>query len=463
MAVINPYSGLDLNALSHIRSMSHDHGGTSSGGTRLQDNLDRGMRHFAWSNYSRALPSDPSYPEDYYGSAPVYPASRWGVDVFDNDPTIIETPNAEQTGTAGSSGHYLSIGSLAGSIGHNYDHFDGVESASDADTWIGDQETGEPFQYESREAFFNYVLYNLQFDDAGGIYAAHSGGVARNYLDSIGDKFLGTDMYNDRRDSNDSTINRDGRGYQVAGWDEILKTGRRCWAFGEADRGRRACNVLLLDDFTNYTAQKAYRDGRFYTKLDKRDSGLKFTKLNDTGSKFEVETEGAYKIRIITERGVVAEGQGNSLEYTYPTKDGSPDITYVRAEALAPEFDENTYDFSPGPALGEEGNEFEWPTPNYRDGVRYEDEIYSQAIMFRDAYSGTTAIAERFWDELPSRPLAKINEAWEKYETALVLVDLQPAGQGAPEDETDVRNRLQALARKIRGERNKIYYAAGII
>lgn len=372
MPIRNPYN-IDFQQIEQVKSLSHDHGGYRD--IDYDRYVENGFRHFAWSEYGRVFPDDPVFPEDFYGSGPYFPASRWGVDLFDEDSTLIETPCGEHVSTGGTSGHIIALGCPLGSIGLRFQRFPGVNFAEEFDIWLGDEETGEPFVFPGRLAFIDYLAQNMQFQDAGVIYQAHSANTSA-IIQAIDHNpaFVGSDMYNDRRDSNNQKESRSARGYSIVAWDEVLRTGRRCWGFCEADRGLRGCNVLLVDTLSNYTAQKAYREGQFYCKLNQAETGLKFTKIEATDTKFEVETTGATNgIRLISEKGVIATSSGNSISYDIPqTAGGEPDVTYIRAEAFGPLFTDTQL---PDP---------EWPVANYATGFRYDDEIYSQAVTYKN-------------------------------------------------------------------------------
>lgn len=376
----NPYKDLNIETAHKVQSMSHEHAGQIGTTEEAIDELyGYGFRHFAFSEYGRFLPIDENkiFPEDYYGSAPVYPLNRW----HSNPPSdIIASPNSEVFDYPGL-GHIITLGSFAGHFGHNNQHF-GIEEYEGNALWDVSQEKQIVL---SEETGFDYIkngindpngpgtIGGFQYPDGGGLYEAHSNNHTR--VISLMDTymyFLGMAMYNDRRDPNDPKSPNTGRGYHIAAWDEVLKTGRFCYGFGESDRGRRGCNILLLDDISEQNALKAYREGRFYTKTAWGDTGLCFKKINATEDGIYVETEGAVSgLKLITERGVVAETSGNAIEYKLPVKFGIRDVTYIRAEAKGALFTD------------QEKPEKEWPLENYADGVRYDDEIYTQPIMYR--------------------------------------------------------------------------------
>lgn len=326
MAVSNPYQGIDWGTVQHVSSICHDH----SVGSRFQPRYDVGVRHFAFSEYERSVPSDdPQFPEDYYGCGPAYPLSRW---VNEPPGDVIASPNAEHWGAAtfGGGAHILSVGSFLGTVGFNGEHFTGwTENAA---VW---DEGADEIKVLTEAEFFAGVVDQLQYQDGGGVYRAHTRQVSEviRMLDAYPEIMRGMSLYNDRRvDGGQGFEFPPARGYYLHEWDEVLKTGRRCFAVAETDRGQYGSVNLLLPAFTEQEAARAYRNGNFYSKI--RWTDLRFTEIVDDGSGFSVETEEAALIRIITEKGVVAESDGNTLEYTYPTDSlGQPDLTFVRAEA----------------------------------------------------------------------------------------------------------------------------------
>lgn len=384
MTVLDPYKNIDWNAVLYIQSMSHDHYDQRGGAEEGVDTLySKGFRHFNWSEYRREEPFDnPQFPDDNYGSAPTYPLSRWHTSPPQD---IVNTPNCEIV--RGMRNHHVCIGSKASIIGRNWPDFGEPEDEEELLQSIWSVTLDDNILLSEPE-IYKYILDGIDnpdgegliggllYPDAGGIVVAHrtENTLTIENLDKHGERYLGMAIYNDRRSQSDPTMpGENDKGYYVFSWDEVLATGRRCWGFGEADRGERCANILLTDDFSEYGVLKAYRDGRFYTKMNWADTGLKFNRIEDTGSSLIVECEAVQNgIKIITEKGVVHESSSNSTEFTYPTTpSGEIDLTYVRVEALGAVFTD------------EQLPDEEWPVPNFRDGVRYEDEIYSQAIHFR--------------------------------------------------------------------------------
>lgn len=376
--MIDPYKNINWQTIQLVQSMSHEHEyHYPSVADAVNDFYSRGFRHFNFSEYLRKPPEndgEPNFPEDFYSVGGVYPLSRW----MENVPQdIIETPSCEMFGLGG---HIVMMSAVKG-IGYNDEHF---PNAGEGGNQIYDVANEQPIELNLLEQF-QYALDGipdpnsagqiggLLFEDGGGLYEAHSGGFNRiiTRLD-MDDRYLGCDIYNDRR-GDDATEIRESRGWNIDVWEAVLRTGRRCWGFVESDRGRRGCNILLLNEFTDHDAMKAYREGRFYGKMSWDDTGLKFKNIHDDGDKLIVETEGATNgIRIVSDSGEVALTSSNSIEYVYPKRGGFVDHIFLRAEAYGEVFD---------PEMEEDLREY--PAKNYNDGIRYVDEIYSQPILYK--------------------------------------------------------------------------------
>jgi hypothetical protein len=154
-------------------------------------------------------------------------------------------------------------------------------------------------------------------------------------------------------------------------WDDILRTGRRCFGFFVKDhfllgRGR---NVLLVPQSTRQTprereheALRAYRDGRFFGLLGAMavdatgkvvapydHSAFRFTRIavrQTAGGKptgVEVLTDGADRakrpntqIRFITDAGIAHIVAGDQAYFAFPRDNTAPPLCrYVRIEAFA--------------------------------------------------------------------------------------------------------------------------------
>ena len=390
MPVINPYQNVDFQNDQKVLSCSHEHvyfldDKDQEGGDNMIDHLySKGFRHLAFSEYWRPFPyGEDDYPKDFYGSAPMYPLGRWYNGDLPGD--LIASPNSESFGAHFEPGHIITLGSLASTIGNHGERF-GLSEFQGVRLW--DVSNNERITLINQQ-IWDYILNGIEDPNGpgtiGGLLHADGGGMYQAHFDVSMEqlyknldrdpRWLGMAMYNDRRDKEDVSIARADRGYATKEWDTALATGRRCWGFSESDRGRRGANTLLLSEFTEHEALKAYREGRFYcrTKWEENPT-LYFTKIDAGEDKIEVETVGAGNgVRIISEKGVVATSETNSIEYTYP-KDltNEVDLTFLRVEAFGDLFDPES-----------EADVREYPLPNYDTGERYDDEIFSQPIMFR--------------------------------------------------------------------------------
>jgi len=154
-------------------------------------------------------------------------------------------------------------------------------------------------------------------------------------------------------------------------WDNVLRTGRRCFGFFVKDHPicERGRNVLLVSDLSKLTRQEreheallAYRQGRFFgligamsidasgkvvSPYDKSD--FRFTRIavrQDKNGKpvgLEVAVDGADRakrpntqIRFVTDQGIAGVESGDKVFFAFPrAADGSILCRYVRVEAFA--------------------------------------------------------------------------------------------------------------------------------
>jgi len=154
-------------------------------------------------------------------------------------------------------------------------------------------------------------------------------------------------------------------------WDDVLRTGRRCFGFFVKDhllfgRGR---NVLLVSGFSALTprerereALRAYRQGRFFGLIGAMsvdasgkvvppydNSAFRFTRIavrqggDGVPSGLEVSVDGADRakrpntqIRFVTDQGVARIENGDTAFFAFPRgPDGRILCRFVRAEAFA--------------------------------------------------------------------------------------------------------------------------------
>jgi hypothetical protein len=254
---------------------------------------NRGIRHFAISNYH---PPKPTYPlEEHFKSVP---------------DDAIGCPNAEHSG---SGVHYCAIGSEARTKNRGYDR-----------SW---------------EELNDELLDALTYDGGGGIVINHprrsdlSFETLTERLD-YDERVLGIGAWNHR---GVVLPKYRSRGNALSTWDELLATGRLVYGFFNPDYhgpwGRpragylpRGRNVLLVPEPTEDAALKAYRRGRFYGALD--GSGLRFERIEAREGQIAVETNRADVIEFVTAGRVVSSVFDAAAGYEF---DGPE--TYVRVQA----------------------------------------------------------------------------------------------------------------------------------
>ncbi len=207
----------------------------------------------------------------------------------------------------------------------------------------------------------------LLFPDAGGITINHPHSPLPSLLDMLDfdPRVLGIEVWNYHRAFGGESMEF----YQR--WDEILKTGRRCYGFfvkdhGTFDRGRNVLLTAWAPEATRqereHEALRAYREGRFFGLLGALavdDAGritvpydyskFRFAGIavwaDSTGRRVGVSASvtGADRnrrpntqIRFITDAGVAHIAAGEEAYFAFP-RDSSDTITcrYVRIEAFA--------------------------------------------------------------------------------------------------------------------------------
>jgi hypothetical protein len=265
---------------------------------------DKGLRHFAISNY--------------YPSKPLYPLGNHFSDLPSD---IISSPNAEHVQIVGENLHLSGLGSL----------WESGEPIGEDGIHIG---VGDVWQF----AVTN-ILANLQHSNGGGVVINHPkwSGISVKTIKKMLDyrpEVLGVEIYN----GDIALGSRSATGWAIDQWDEVLNTGRRAWGFCVQDWdvnvvGRIGCNVLLVDAFTEEKCLEAYRNGNFYGRLQ-ISSNLKFSNIayDSNTKKLTVKTENADWIDIIygIKGKVYRQRYDNTAECSYNVPSGA---TYIRVEA----------------------------------------------------------------------------------------------------------------------------------
>lgn len=373
-AVVNPYANVDWANDQQICSFSHAHSRVNRNdgerGEVKQAYLDNavagGATHIAFSNY---YPSEPFYPlNDFFATVPS---------------GILGCPNAEH--------HNFTDG--WGAL-----HMNGIGCTATTGQAGGLTPVGANM---TASGAIKYILDTLQYADGGGVTVNHPGwsvmqnesngfpkwtraNAVQRVIDllNVDDRVIGMEIRNTSSlpyisGDPDSEENENVNSVEI--WDQILMTGKRCWAFCVPDHetewgaqwtGR---NILLVDDFTEHKCLKAYRNGEFYSKVF--DSDLAFSNISFDGTTFSVSAPLADYIQIVVD-GEYAQTSGASASMVVPN-----DATFIRAEAWMA---------------------YTWTDKNGRTH-EVTEKIYSNPIMFK-AYSGgkknqnLASIRNRFYD-----------------------------------------------------------------
>ncbi len=364
----NPYQYVDWENLEQIPSTTHIHITDQTG---LNKAAELGYRHLPVSNY---YPSAPYYPineikenqfrvkqdfgvmrlrsneEPEFIEGPIewnkiimdketgwydsLPKERQeelpfeeGDYIFKDIPeNMIFSPNAEQhafTNVEGSL-HVNSLGSL-----YSSGTFD---SHSKFHTfWNGGKYSyGTGLHWQDA---FKKMLDQLLFEDGGGITINHptwskmKQSTIEEKLD-FDPRVLGIEVFNQGT-------------WSLEMWDNVLKTGRRCLGFlvpdwgvqDEKSKDYRGFNILLVNDFTEHSCLKAYRDGAFFGS--EYGGSLSFNKIALENDQLIVQTNEIATITIITDRGISKiDMDANNTIYKIPFDTYNiPTIKYIRIEA----------------------------------------------------------------------------------------------------------------------------------
>lgn len=266
--MFNPYS--NANFSSQIRSISHYHCDPSFPEAYYKVLENENILHTGISNY--------------YPSQPCYPLS----DYFVPFEGAIECPNAE----------HHNFGNPFGVSGRL--HMNGLGSLCRSGSPTGSTPIG--FNGLAWEDAIDVILADLLYPDAGGVTINHPKwtGLSAKHCCEILDhdeRVLGVEFYNQSSEEDDTIP----RGWSTDVWDDILKTGRRCFGFSVPDHSYnpiRAMNILLTEPSV-YNCLKAYRDGAFYGKVGLTD--FAFTNIAYDGSVLNCEVNKNAQITIVTD------------------------------------------------------------------------------------------------------------------------------------------------------------------
>ncbi|MFA7174909.1 MAG: hypothetical protein WC340_16155 [Kiritimatiellia bacterium] len=216
------------------------------------------------------------------------------------------------------------------------------------------------------------LIEGLLYPDGGGITINHPTCSLEDMLTLLDfdERVLGIEVWNHRRSFGISSARPDAMSFYNL-WDDVLRTGRRCFGFFVKDHFQygRGRNVLLVSDGLALTAEerehealRTYRQGRFFGLVGAMsvdaagkvvapydNSAFRFTRIavrqNKDGvpSGVEVAVGGADKtkrpnlqIRFVTDQGIAHIENNDKAFFVFPRgQDGRILCKYVRAEAFA--------------------------------------------------------------------------------------------------------------------------------
>lgn len=288
----NPYANVDWSK-DRIVSLSHAH---CLDDETFQKYVDKGVQHFGLSNYR---PSVPCYPlSDWFSDVPEY---------------AISCPNAEH--------HYFTEG---GKVNTEHFHMNSLGSLL-----VLPYEHEDYYGYRGPwKQFIKDAVDNLLYADGGGITINHAkwSQITVEGLKSILDydpRVLGIEIWNYAFSDPSTSVMTDL-------WDDILRSGRRCFGFAVPDWNAvghpewGGFNFLLCDP-TEHDCLKAYRNGEFYCGIYNDELG--FENISFDGETLTVETTVSADIKFITANGET------DFSGTQASKQVDLSDKYVRVEA----------------------------------------------------------------------------------------------------------------------------------
>lgn len=298
--MINPYQNVNWETVNKVQSCSHEHCENQAQFTTLMQSS--GLYHVCVSNY---YPSEPLYPIPYT-----------------SDSQFISSPNAEH--------HTLSIKNiLKGRL-----HINGLGSFFTSGKPRGETPIG--CDYANVSEIIPKIIDDLQYSDGGGVTINHpfwSNLTTKDIIDilDVDDRVLGLEIFNSYKEHYTDNVLDESMVENIALWDSVLSTGRRCWCFCVADHQGQITptwegrNILLVNEITEHNCLKAYRSGEFYGKLGT--TNLFFDNVSFDNGELTVEAENADRIDI------VIDGMSTTYNSQSATVNIPSNSTYVRAEA----------------------------------------------------------------------------------------------------------------------------------
>lgn len=214
-------------------------------------------------------------------------------------------------------------------------------------------------------------IEGLMFEDGGGITLNHPGEPLARICEQLDfdERVLGIEFWNQHEMFGGQTLERAAKMPFYKLWDDVLRSGRRCFGFCVKDhclygRGR---NVLLVPGrgtertAREHDALRAYRNGCFfgllgaisvspegkpvppYDKSEFRFTRLTVRRVEGTPVGVEVSVSGAdpqqrpnTQIRFITDQGTALIADTEAAYFAFPCGgDGNVACRYVRVEAFA--------------------------------------------------------------------------------------------------------------------------------
>ena len=367
--MINPYSGIDLQSVERVWSVSHQHlshSSQSAAQSAYNTIYSTGVRHFPVVQYRPSLVPAYSYADNVlkYTAKPI-PSDATIADIkadcqydvtIDND--AICGPNAEHVypylylDNAWYKWTNVHINGLGSEFESGLVRVDG--SFSDAGLLC-------PYS----EGITN-ILTRLKYPDGGGVIINHpkwtvdnthkSFDMARFIEDCLDydERVLGTDII-------ESGI-QTRLDYDITLADTILSTGRRCWLFCQGDWNQtRGRNELLIPAGLSraeqeYACLKAYRDGAFFGRY--ANSDLSITSIGFSNGTFTLTAANADGIKVYID-GTETDYTGTSVSVTVPSS-----AKYVRAMAYINRDDD--------------------PDWTYDEGDVYKDLVFTNPIMVNE-------------------------------------------------------------------------------
>ncbi len=333
----NPYAGINWNRVQQIHTTSHAHCASGVGLALWLKRKPHPMKFVTLSNYH---PASPTYPynevnkknyrilnhkhelvrngkvvqgpfdwnkivgewsstisakaKQNFPFKPGGPAQK--PDVL--PPGIPEAPNAEHSHFTDSYRHICAPGSMYASgmfdvrndyrlLDHGFVHG-----------------TGQPWRN-----VFRKIIDQLLIPEGGGITINHPH-YPINFACTVPElaelldfdhRVLGIEIFN----LNSVEFSNPCCGWATDLWDEILGTGRQCYAFSVPDHCnfRGGHNILLVDELTQEACLKAYQQGRFYCAV--WGQSVSFTKISFENGIFSAEVDSPCELKIISKQGVI--------------------------------------------------------------------------------------------------------------------------------------------------------------